>query len=75
MPSRSRSVLKALPGKATNVGNLHFSLYEVEKKGEVTVLDHIDTDLALLQQRFPRLRSEQIRVSLPTHDSSTRNAN
>ena len=50
-----------LPGRATYVGNLHFVWNEVQQRGRVIVTDRSDRDLALVLQRLPKLRPEQIK--------------
>lgn len=48
-------------GKATYLGNLHFNWDETTSKGRVTLLNRAERDLALLQQRLPNIRPNQIR--------------
>ncbi len=55
-----------LPGKATYLGNLHFLWSDAEETGKVQRLDRAERDLALLRQRLPELRVEQIKIAPPT---------
>lgn len=51
-------------GQATYLGNLHFVWDEATQTGKVIVRNESQRDLALLRERLPKIRSEQIRVTV-----------
>lgn len=62
--TRFRVPFEIVAGQATYIGNLHFVWSEWQRQGHVIVRNEALRDLALLRERLPRVRAEQIRMAM-----------